>query len=92
MENQCDDNEVKENFNELLALVQDISHRKAKLYEGKVMEALVEGINEHDTSLVTGRLSNNLLVHFTGDESLIGELVNVRLVECMGFYYMGERI
>ncbi len=92
MENQCDDNEVKENFNELLALVQDISHRKAKLYEGKVMEALVEGINEHDTSLVTGRLSNNLLVHFTGDESLIGKLVNVRLVECMGFYYMGERI
>ena len=50
----------------------------------------VEEVNDHDTSLVTGRLSNNLLVHFPGSADLIGKIVNVYLAECKGFYYMGE--
>ena len=54
--------------------------------------ALVEEINEHDNSLVTGRLSNNLLVHFKGGEDLIGKIVKVKLNECKGFYYFGEMI
>ena len=54
------------------------------------MDVLVEEINEHDNSLVTGRLSNNTLVHFKGDESLIGSIVNVKLQEAKGFYYFGE--
>ena len=51
---------------------------------------LVECVNEHDNHLMTGRMSNNLLVHFPGDESLIGQLVDVHLDECKGFYYMGR--
>ena len=51
---------------------------------------LVETMNDHDETLVTGRMSNNLLVHFKGDESLIGKIVNVELQECKGFYYLGE--
>jgi len=47
-------------------------------------------MNDHDDSLVTGRLSNNILVHFKGDESLIGKIVDVNLKECKGFYYLGE--
>ena len=39
---------------------------------------------------MTGRLSNNLMVHFPGDASLIGKLVPVRLTEAKGFYYMGR--
>ena len=39
---------------------------------------------------MTGRMSNNLLVHFPGDALLIGKLVDVELKECHGFYYMGE--
>ena len=49
-------------------------------------------INDHDSSLVTGRLTNNMLVHFPGDESLIGNIVDVKLTECKGFYYMGEML
>ena len=41
--------------------------------------------------LVTGRLSNNLNVHFPGDSSLIGKIVPVKLKECKGFYYIGEK-
>ena len=54
--------------------------------------ALVEAKSEHDDSMVTGRLSNNLLVHFKGSSELIGQLVDVRLSECKGFYYLGEQV
>ena len=39
---------------------------------------------------VTGRLSSGLLVHFPGTEELIGKIVDVKLNEAKGFYYMGE--
>ena len=39
---------------------------------------------------MTGRLSNNTIVHFKGDKSLIGKIVNVKCKECKGFYYLGE--
>ena len=32
------------------------------------------------------------VVHFAGDESLIGQIVTVHLDECKGFYYMGRLI
>ena len=62
------------------------------VHEGTVQEVLVECRNDHDEHLMTGRMSNNLLVHFPGDGSLIGKLVKVRLDECRGFYYIGEII
>ena len=60
------------------------------VHKGTVQRVLVETQNDHDEHLVTGRMSNNLLVHFPGDASLIGKLVDVELKECHGFYYMGE--
>jgi len=53
---------------------------------------LVEEINENDRSMVTGRMSNNTLVHFQGDASLVGKIVNVSLDECHGFYYTGHQV
>jgi tRNA-2-methylthio-N6-dimethylallyladenosine synthase len=54
------------------------------------MEVLVEEENEQGEGMLTGRLSNNLLVHFNGSKELIGKLVPVYLKECKGFYYIGE--
>ena len=62
------------------------------MHEGTTQSVLVESLNDHDNSLVTGRLSNNLLVHFKGDSDLIGKIVNVHLKECKGFYYLGEMV
>ena len=50
----------------------------------------MESCNEHDERLMTGSLSNNLLVHFPGDESMIGTFADVSLDECKGFYYIGK--
>lgn len=91
MENQVPEDVVKDRFNRLLALVQEISREQSLRVDGQTLPVLVESVNEQDESLVTGRLSNNLLVHFPGDASLIGQIVSVHLTECKGFYYYGER-
>lgn len=83
---------VKDRFERLLKEVQAISTEVCKIHTGSIQDVLVESVNEHDASLVTGRMSNNLLVHFPGDASLAGKLMNVRLKECRGFYYIGEAV
>lgn len=90
MENQVPEEIVKEGFDKLLKVVQDTARERAALLQGQVMEALVEEVNEQDESLMTGRLSNNMLVHFPADKNMIGKLVNVSLDICHGFYYTGH--
>lgn len=90
MENQVPEAIVKEGFDKLLKVVQNTAKDRAARLQGSVMEALVEEVNEQDASLMTGRLSNNMLVHFPADRSLIGQLVMVSLDECHGFYYTGH--
>ena len=92
MENQVGEDVVKDRFDRLLKTVQKISEEKAMEYTGKTVDVLVEEINSQDASLVTGRLSNNSVVHFKGDSCLIGKIVNVHLDECKGFYYIGTMV
>ena len=92
MENQVPEAEVKDRFNRLLEDVQNIASRVCSRHEGTVQEVLVEEINRQDKHLVTGRLSNNTVVHFEGDASMIGKIVPVRLASCKNFYYMGEPV
>ena len=92
MENQVPEEEVKQGFDRLLKVVQETAREQVAKYQGQIMDVLVEEINEHDGSLLTGRLSNNTLVHFPGDASLIGKIVNVSLDECHGFYYVGHMV
>ena len=90
MENQVPEEVVKVGFDKVLKTVQDMAREQVSRLTGKVELALVEEMNEQDASLVTGRLSNNTIVHFPGDASLIGKIVPVLLEECRGFYYVGR--
>ena len=92
MENQVPEQEVKVNFDKVLKTVQDMAREQVGRFQGQVMDALVEELNEQEEGLVTGRLSNNTIVHFPGDASLIGKIVNVKLEECHGFYYIGKMV
>ena len=83
--------EIKDRFNRLLKEVQEIAGEVCGRDEGKTMEVLVEGLDEQDESLLNGRLSNNILVHFPGDKEMIGTFQQVKLLESKGFYYLGER-
>ena len=90
MDNQVPEDVVKDRFDRLLALVQKHGHEKVKSLEGTVQKVLVEEVNEQDKNLVSGKLENNVTVHFPGDESMIGKIVDVRLNCCKGFYFIGE--
>ena len=90
MENQVPEDVVKNRFDRLLKEVQDISAEICGRDVHTVQTVLVEEVNDHSPELVTGRMSNNTIVHFPGDESLIGKLVDVYLEESKGFYYMGR--
>ena len=92
MEDQVPEDVVQVQFNRVLEAVQQTANKQAGTLTGQIQDVLVEEINEHDASLVTGRLSNNTLVHFSGDESLIGSIVSVKLKEAKGFYYFGELV
>ncbi|MBQ1327550.1 MAG: tRNA (N6-isopentenyl adenosine(37)-C2)-methylthiotransferase MiaB [Eubacterium sp.] len=81
---------VKERFDRLLKLVQDIAAKRSSRFEGMVKDVLVEEKDEHEEGYLTGRMDNNITVHFKGDEELIGSIVNVKLTEAKGFYYIGE--
>ncbi len=91
MEDQVPEDVVKDRFDRLLAEVQEIAKKTCARLEGQTQPVLVEEINAQDARLVTGRLSNNLLVHFPGDASLIGKIVDVELTQCRGFYYLGNQ-
>lgn len=92
MENQIPADVVKDRFGRLLERVNTISNQQIARYQGMIKTVIVEEVNLQDGSLVTGRTSENITVHFDGDKSLIGETVKVKLKECKGFYFLGERI
>lgn len=91
MPNQVPEEEVKAGFDKVLSAVQEMARERTKRWEGMTMEVLVEEVNDQDSSLLTGRMSNNTLVHFKGEADLIGKIIPVQLEECHGFYYMGHR-
>ncbi len=91
-EDQIEESVIKDRFDRLLALVQQMGQAKAKELTGQIVPVLVEEQNAQDASLVTGRLDGNSVVHFKGDSSLIGKIVSVKLSECKGFYYLGELV
>ncbi len=90
MPDQVPEEQVREGFDRVLKVVQDTAREQVARYQGQVAEVLVEEINEHEEGLLTGRMSNNTLVHFPGSPELIGRIVPVVLDKCQGFYYMGR--
>ncbi|MBP5281764.1 MAG: tRNA (N6-isopentenyl adenosine(37)-C2)-methylthiotransferase MiaB [Lachnospiraceae bacterium] len=95
---------VHEQFDRVLKCVQDTARERVSRYQGMVCDVLTEEVNEGSNSpdalkeleaapgevLLTGRLSNNTIVHFPGKREMVGRIINVRLLECKGFYYLGR--
>lgn len=92
MEGQVSKEKIKYNFNRVLDAVHKESAKNILRYLGQTHEVLVEEINIQNKQCVTGRMSNNILVHFKGDISLIGKYINVKLTECKGFYFFGTKV
>lgn len=92
MEDQVDKDVIKYRFDRLLALLKETSAKNCKKKVGDIERVLIEEENTHEEGMLTGRLENNLLVHFRGCKEQIGTMADVKLIEEKGFYYMGEQI
>ncbi|MFC1855303.1 tRNA (N6-isopentenyl adenosine(37)-C2)-methylthiotransferase MiaB [Thermodesulfobacteriota bacterium] len=64
---------------ELQSLHEGIILRKNKVLEGKMMEVLVEGPSKTNETFLTGRTTCNRIVNFSSENSLVGEIVSVKI-------------
>ena len=90
MPDQVPDQVVHDRFDRLLKVVGETARARNAALEGQTRLVLAEAIDEKDESMITGRMSNNNVVHFTADPSVIGKIVPVVLEEARGFYYIGK--
>ena len=90
MEDQVPEAVVKDRFSRLLKEIQGISAEITDSRVGQTLPVLLEEVNAQDDGLITGRLSNNAVVHCRAGADQIGRILSVRLTESRGFYYMGE--
>ncbi len=90
MTNQVDEAITKERFNKVLTLVNEMCAKHTAKHIGGTYEALVEEVNSKDETMLSGRLDDYTLVHFKGAPSLIGKMVEVKIISAMSFYVVGE--
>ena len=79
-------------FKRLLDVQNRISLEKNREYIGKTERVLVEGRSKTDSSMLTGRNEKNRLVHFAGEDNLIGGFADVRILSADTYSLTGEFI
>jgi len=82
--------EKKKWFKELLENQNRISYEENKKFAGKKFEVLVEGRSKKGANLLEGRMENNTIVNFKGEEKLIGSFARVKINRVKSFYLMGK--
>ena len=81
-----------ERFARLLDTQNRISLEKNTALIGSAARVLVEGKSKTNDRLLTGRTEKNRLVHFAGDDALIGRFVTVRITSADTYCLTGEAI
>ncbi|MGP1568102.1 MAG: tRNA (N6-isopentenyl adenosine(37)-C2)-methylthiotransferase MiaB [Peptoanaerobacter stomatis] len=82
----------KDRFNRLLETANEISAKKNKEYKDKIEQVLVEGFSKKNESVLSGRNRKNKLINFVGDESKIGQIVNVKITDVKSFSLNGVEV
>ena len=83
--------EVKhERFNRLVDLINTISAEKNGEYAGRVERVLVEGASKTNSKTFSGRTDGFKLVNFEGTKDMVGNLVDVEIIEGKTFSLDGR--
>ena len=80
----------KERLQRLNALVNEISAKKMKELEGKVVEVLVEGESKYNPDVLAGYTRRSKLVNFVAPKTVIGKIVKVKVTEAKTWSLNGE--
>ena len=57
---------------------------------GKTYKVLVDSVSKKNDNLMSGYTENNKVVNFKGDSSLIGKIINVKILENHLYFLIGE--
>lgn len=76
---QVPEHEKFERLRFLNSVVSDVAHKRNLPYVGRTCDVLVEGRSEKNSERLSARTRTNKLVNFEGDDSLVGQLVNVKI-------------
>ena len=92
MDNQIEGSVKHERFNRLLDTLNPVVHENSLKLKGTIQRILVEESSEDNPGMVSGRSESGKSVYFEGDESLIGTIVDVRIVKINTWSLQGEII
>ena len=85
--------EVKSHrLRELLEVQREISDRHYRRFIGKTMRVLADGKSKKREGFLTGKSNEFIIAEFKGDESLIGQFVNIKVTDSMNWAVTGEII
>lgn len=76
-------------FRELLDVQAETAAKRTASMNGKTYRVLVEEESKNEGKL-TGRTDENIIIEFSGDKSLIGKFVNVKVTENLTWILKGE--
>ena len=79
-------------FKELVKHLEVNIEADSKRYIGGVYKVLVDGTSKTDKDMLSGYTESNKLVHFKGDESLVGKIVPVKIIESHTYSLIGELV
>ena len=92
MEGQIPKEISTERFSRLMELTNSISLERNSRFIGKTLRVLAEEKSKYNSEFLTGRADSPRPIHFKGDESLIGDFINVKITEAETFSLNGEII
>ena len=83
---------VKDRFNRLVEVQNKNSFDNNKRMVGRNISVYVEGLSKKNNNRLAARTISNKLVHLKGEDSLIGQYVNVEIEEAFSWFLVGKGI
>jgi tRNA-2-methylthio-N6-dimethylallyladenosine synthase len=88
-EDQIPEAVKSERLQRLFAAHDEMAMRRVKRYEGQILEVLIEKYDDKRKT-VSGRSTQNKLLHLSGDPSMIGKTLPVRVLQAFPNTLRGE--
>lgn len=92
MEDQIPDQVKHERFNRLVEVVNRHCAAGSMKYQGRTFEVLVDGPSKNNKSVLQGKTRTGKTVNLKGEDDLVGNMVQVRIVKAGPFSLYGEAI
>lgn len=82
--------EKQKRFEKLLEVQNEIALTLNQAYEGKIYDVLVEGRSKTNPDVMMGRTDTNKIINFPGNETMVGQLIPVKVKTAHTWSLNGE--